>query len=74
MLGGHQQRFGMNKMNLSFFLEQSMMSKVQLAQLVGTSKQNINDWLVRRDVWVHCDDNYNIEKIVDQQIKVLYEK
>lgn len=64
----------MNKMNLSFFLEQSMMSKVQLAQLVGTSKQNINDWLVRRDVWVHCDDNYNIEKIVDQQIKVLYEK
>lgn len=64
----------MNKMNLSFFLEQSMISKVQLAQLVGTSKQNINDWLVRRDVWVHCDDNYNIEKIVDQQIKVLYEK
>jgi len=74
MLGGYQQRLGMNKMNLSFFLEQSMMSKVQLAQLVGTSKQNINDWLVRRDVWVHCDDNYNIEKIVDQQIKVLYEK
>ena len=64
----------MNKMRLSFFLEQSMMSKVQLAQLVGTSKQNINDWLVRRDVWVHCDDGYNIEKIVDQQIKVLYEK
>lgn len=74
MLGVYQQRLGMNKMNLSFFLEQSMMSKVQLAQLVGTSKQNINDWLVRRDVWVHCDDSYNIEKIVDQQVKVLYSK
>lgn len=51
-----------------------MMSKVQLAELVGTSKQNIYDWLVRRDVWVHCDDNYNIEKIVDHHVKVLYEK
>lgn len=64
----------MNQMNLSFFLEQSMMSKVQLAQLVGTSKQNINDWLVRRDVWVHCDDAYNITRIEDRQVKVLYEQ
>lgn len=63
-----------NKMRLEFYLEQSMMTRTQLAKLVGTSKQNINDWIVRRDVWVFCNDSYEIKRIEDKQIKVLYER
>ena len=64
----------MNEMRLAFYLEMASMRKAALAKIVGTSPQNINDWIKRRDVWVYCDDQYEIEKIEDRQAKLLWSK
>lgn len=64
----------MNKMRLDFFFEESGLSKVAVAKLAKTTKQNVNWWLKNRNVWVWCDDEFEIDRIEDHKVQILYSR
>jgi len=63
-----------SKMRLDFYLEESGIRKSEFAKLVGVSKQNLHDWINRRDCWVYCDDDFTVHRVEDVNVKTLFER
>ena len=64
----------MNKMQLTFFCEESGKSFSDVARLMGCSRQKVWYWANCRETWVHCSDDFEIDRIESVNTKTIWER
>ena len=61
----------MTRMQLSFFCEESGISLSDIARMVGCSRQKVWYWANCRETWVHCSDDFVIDRIESVNTKTV---